>query len=109
VDKFYPEWDLWDQFLDDAMLQAMSLDALKNSHPINVDVKHPAQIREIFDAISYDKGGSVLRMLEYYVGIENFRKGLKHYLTKHRYSNAVGLDLLKSIGKIAHKPVDSLM
>ena len=36
VDKFYPEWDLWNQFLDDAMLQAMSLDALKNSHPINV-------------------------------------------------------------------------
>ena len=42
VDKFYPEWDLWDQFLDDAMLQAMSLDALKNSHPINVDVKTPS-------------------------------------------------------------------
>ena len=109
VDKFYPEWDLWDQFLDAAMLQAMSLDALKNSHPINVDVKHPAQIREIFDAISYDKGGSVLRMLENYVGIENFRKGLKHYLTLHKYSNAEGQDLWNSIGKIAHKPVDSMM
>ena len=48
-------------------------------------------------------------MLENYVGIENFRKGLKHYLTKHRYSNAEGLDLWKSIGKIAHKPVDSMM
>jgi tricorn protease interacting factor F2/3 len=91
------------------MLQAMSLDALKNSHPINVDVKHPAQIREIFDAISYDKGGSVLRMLENYVGIENFRKGLKHYLTLHKYSNAEGQDLWNSIGKIAHKPVDSMM
>jgi len=109
VNKFYPEWDLWDQFLDDAMLEAMSLDALKNSHPINVNVKHPAQIREIFDAISYDKGGSVLRMLENYVGIENFRKGLKHYLTKHRYSNAEGQDLWKSIGKIAHKPVETMM
>ncbi len=109
VDKFYPEWDLWDQFLDDAMLDAMSLDALKNSHPINVDVKHPAQIREIFDAISYDKGGSILRMLENYVGIENFRKGLKHYLTKHRYSNAEGRDLWDLIGKVARKPVSSMM
>jgi len=109
VNKFYPEWDLWDQFLGDAMLEAMSLDALKNSHPINVDVKHPAQIREIFDAISYDKGGNVLRMLENYVGIENFRKGLKYYLTQHRYSNAEGQDLWKSIGKIARKPVDSMM
>jgi tricorn protease interacting factor F2/3 len=109
VNKFYPEWDLWDQFLGDAMLEAMSLDALKNSHPINVDVKHPAQIREIFDAISYDKGGNVLRMLENYVGIENFRKGLKYYLTQHKYSNAEGQDLWKSIGKVAHKPVDSMM
>ena len=109
VNKFYPEWDLWDQFLDDAMLDAMSLDALKNSHPINVDVKHPAQIREIFDAISYDKGGNVLRMLENYVGIENFRKGLKYYLTQHKYSNAEGQDLWKSIGRVAHKPVDAMM
>ena len=109
VDKFYPEWDLWDQFLDDAMLQAMSLDSLRNSHPINVDVKHPAQIREIFDVISYDKGGNVLRMLENYVGIENFRKGLKHYLTSHKFSNAEGQDLWNSIGKISHKPVSSMM
>jgi tricorn protease interacting factor F2/3 len=109
VNKFYPEWNLWDQFLDDAMLEAMSLDALKNSHPINVDVKHPAQIREIFDAISYDKGGSVLRMLENYVGIENFRKGLKHYLTLHKYSNAEGQDLWNSIGKVARKPVGTMM
>ena len=109
VDKFYPDWDLWDQFLDDAMLQAMSLDSLRSSHPINVDVRHPAQIREIFDVISYDKGGNVLRMLENYVGIENFRKGLKHYLTKHKYSNAEGDDLWNSIGKISHKPVSSMM
>ena len=109
VDKFYPEWDLWNQFLEDAMLQAMSLDALKNSHPINVDVKHPAQIREIFDVISYDKGGCVLRMLENYVGVENFRKGLKQYLTKYRYSNAEGQDLWNSIGSIAHKPVKPMM
>ena len=43
VDKFYPEWDLWDQFLEDAMNTAMSLDALKTSHPINVKVNHPSR------------------------------------------------------------------
>ena len=109
VDKFYPNWDLWQQFLDDAMLQAMSVDSLKNSHPIDVKVDHPAQIREIFDSISYDKGGCVLRMLENYVGKENFRKGLKHYLTKHRYNNAEGKDLWAALGKVAHKPVKSMM
>jgi len=109
VDKFYPDWDLWEQFLDDAMIQAMGLDSLKNSHPIDVKVDHPAQIREIFDSISYDKGGCVLRMLEDYVGKENFRKGLKHYLTKHRYDNAEGDDLWKALGVVAHKPVKSMM
>jgi tricorn protease interacting factor F2/3 len=48
-------------------------------------------------------------MLENYVGIENFRRGLKHYLTKHKYSNAEGQDLWNSIGKIARKPVSSMM
>ena len=57
VDKFYPEWDLWDQFLDDAMNTAMSLDSLKTSHPIDVDVNHPSEIRSIFESISYDMGG----------------------------------------------------
>ena len=109
VDKFYPNWDLWQQFLDDAMLQAMSVDSLKNSHPIDVKVDHPAQIREIFDSISYDKGGCVLRMLENYVGKENFRKGLKYYLTKHRYNNAEGKDLWAALGKVAQKPVKSMM
>ena len=48
-------------------------------------------------------------MLENYVGVENFRKGLKHYLTKYRYSNAEGQDLWNSIGSIAHKPVKPMM
>ena len=61
VDKLYPEWDLWDEFLQDAMNTAMDLDSLESTHPIDVEVESPAQIREIFDAISYDKGGCILR------------------------------------------------
>ena len=109
VDKFYPKWDLWDQFLEDAMNVAMGLDSLKSSHPIDVKVNHPSEIREIFDAISYDKGGCVLRMLENYVGEKNFRNGLKKYLKKHMYANAEGKDLWDAIGKISKMPVRSLM
>ena len=109
VDKFYPEWDLWDQFLEDAMNTAMSLDALKTSHPIDVKVNHPSEIREIFDSISYDKGGCILRMLEHFVTEKNFQKGLQKYLKKHEYSNAEGKDLWKSIGDVAKKPIDKMM
>jgi len=109
TNKFYPEWELWDQFIEDAMNVAMSLDALKSSHPIDVKVNHPSEIREIFDAISYDKGGCVLRMLEHYVGESKFRQGLKVYLNKHKYGNAEGKDLWNTIGKISKLPVTSLV
>jgi len=109
VDKFYPEWDLWNQFVEDAMNVAMGLDSLKTTHPIDVKVNSPAEIREIFDAISYDKGGCVLRMLEHYVGEPNFRKGLKRYLSDFKYKNAEGVDLWNAIGKASRMPVTSMI
>ena len=109
VDKFYPEWDLWNQFVEDAMNVAMGLDSLKTTHPIDVKVNSPAEIREIFDAISYDKGGCVLRMLEHYVGEPNFQKGLKKYLSDFKYKNAKGQDLWDAIGKASKMPVTSMI
>jgi tricorn protease interacting factor F2/3 len=109
VDKFYPEWDLWNQFVEDAMNVAMGLDSLKTTHPIDVKVNSPAEIREIFDAISYDKGGCVLRMLENYVGEPNFRKGLVKYLKDFKYKNAKGQDLWDAIGKASKMPVSSMV
>lgn len=109
VDKFYPEWDLWDQFVEDAMNVAMGLDSLKTTHPIDVKVNSPAEIREIFDAISYDKGGNVLRMLEHFVGEPNFQKGLKKYLSDFKYKNAEGQDLWNAIGKASGMPVTSMI
>ncbi len=109
VDKFYPEWDLWNQFVEDAMNVAMGLDSLKTTHPIDVTVNSPAEIREIFDAISYDKGGCILRMLEHYVGEPNFQKGLKKYLSDFKYKNAEGNDLWDAIGKASKMPVTSMV
>ena len=109
VDKFYPEWDLWNQFVEDAMNVAMGLDSLKTTHPIDVKVNSPAEIREIFDAISYDKGGCVLRMLENYVGEPNFQKGLKKYLSDFKYKNAKGQDLWDAIGKASGMPVTTMI
>jgi len=109
VDQFYPEWNLWDQFIEDAMNTAMGLDSLKTTHPIDVTVNSPAEIREIFDAISYDKGGCVLRMLENYVGETNFRAGLKNYLSTFKYGNAQGQDLWDAIGKASKMPVSAMV
>lgn len=109
VDKIYPEWDFWDQFLISEMTGGLSLDSLQSSHPIDVAVKSPAEVRQIFDEISYNKGGSVLMMLEGFIGQENFRKGLHNYLKKHEYSNATTEDLWNSLGSISRKPVRQMM
>ncbi len=109
VDMMHPEWDLWDQFVETAMNTAMGLDALKSTHPIDVKVDSPAEIREIFDAISYDKGGCVLRMLEHYVGEPNFRRGLRKYLRDFKYGNARGQDLWDAIGRASKMPVGPMV
>ena len=97
VDRFHPEWNMWDQFVDDSMNAAMEMDSLRSTHPIDIRVDSPSQIREIFDAISYDKGGCILRMLEDFVGEASFKKGLRKYLRAFKYGNATGEDLWDSI------------
>lgn len=109
IDHIFPDWDIWTQFVATEMGQAFELDALKNTHPIEVEVGHPAEISEIFDKVSYSKGASILRMLWQYLGAEDFRKGLSHYLKKHAYANAKTEDLWKALEEISGKPVAAVM
>jgi aminopeptidase N len=109
VDTIYPEWDFWDQFLISEMTGGLSLDSLKSSHPIDVPVKSPSDVRQIFDEISYNKGGCVLMMLENFIGEDNFRRGLHGYLKKHEYGNATTEDLWNSLGSISRQPVRQMM
>lgn len=97
VDMLYPQWRMWDQFVDMSMEGAMRMDSLHSTHPIDVEVESPSQIREIFDAISYNKGACVLRMLEDMVGKVAFRNGLRLYLGRFKYRNATTNDLWECI------------
>ena len=93
VDSQFPEWELWTQFAVDEQQLALKLDSLEHTHPIEVSIKHPDEIRTIFDAISYQKGASVIHMLHDYLGAEPFRDGLRHYLKAHAYNNTDTVDL----------------
>jgi len=101
VNAVYPEWKVNLNFLIDEVATGMSADQLESTHPINVKVKSPDEIESIFDRISYEKGGSILMMLEDYAGPETFRKGLHRYLKEHAYSNATKFDLWDAIQKEA--------
>ncbi|MBI2314568.1 M1 family metallopeptidase [Candidatus Daviesbacteria bacterium] len=109
IDHIFPQWDIWTQFVGTELEEALELDALKNTHPVEVEVGHPAEIAEIFDKVSYSKGASVLRMLMSYLGEKDFRKGLQHYLKKYAYSNAQTLDLWNSLEQVSGKPVVKVM
>ncbi len=109
IDDLFPQWHIWTKFVMYDHASALELDCLENTHPIEVEVHHPDQISEIFDAISYEKGGSVLRMLMYYIGPQNFRKGLTYYLKKHSYKNTESIHLWEAFEKVSGKPVSKFM
>lgn len=109
MNRLFPEYDIWTQFVTDMYTQALDLDALKNSHPIEVEVGHPSEVDEIFDEISYNKGASVIRMLHHYIGDDDFRKGMNIYLTRHQYKNTVTEDLWAALEEASSKPVGAVM
>lgn len=98
-----PDWGIDQFFLNDDLHGVMRLDALDSSHPIIQPVNDPDQITEIFDTISYSKGSSVLRMLEYAIGSDIFRDGVIDYISTHLYNNAKTQDLWDSLQKIYDK------
>ena len=109
VDECFPEYDIWTQFVTHDLIRALDLDAMSNSHAIEVPVGHPDEIDEIFDAISYSKGSSVIRMLHAYIGDEAFRAGMHNYLSKHAYKNTFTEDLWEALGDASGKPVGKIM
>uniref|UniRef100_A0A8C5QIY1 Aminopeptidase n=1 Tax=Leptobrachium leishanense TaxID=445787 RepID=A0A8C5QIY1_9ANUR len=109
VDHCFPEYDIWTQFVFADYARAQELDALDNSHPIEVSVGHPSEVDEIFDAISYSKGASVIRMLHDYIGDEDFRKGMHQYLNKFKERNAATEDLWESLEEASGKPIAAVM
>lgn len=109
VDHIFPQWQMWTQFISDEQQAALRLDALNNTHPIEVPVHHPDEIRTIFDTISYSKGSSVIHMLHNYLGADNFKQGLHSYLKKHAYENTDTIDLWDSLSEVSGKDVRSFM
>src|SRR2546423_14818148 len=109
VNALHPEWKMWTQFFGLDTISGLTLDGLRSSHPIEVTVKDPAEIREIFDDISYSKGASILRMLEQFLGEASFRRGLRNYLKEHSYGNARTEDLWRALEAVSEQPVRALM
>jgi puromycin-sensitive aminopeptidase len=108
VDAWKPEWRRWDSFTI-SRAAAMQVDGLKSTRPIEFPVEKPEEAAGMFDVLTYEKGASVLRMLEQYLGAEGFRDGIRLYLRRHEYANAETTDLWDALEESTQQPVRALM
>eukprot|EP01034_Spumella_vulgaris_P022812 gene22812-28982_t len=109
VDALFPDYKIWEQYTTDAFGSAQRLDALRSSHPIIVPIAHAEEVEQVFDAISYCKGSTVVNMVAAIVGKDKFREGLQLYMNRHAYGNTETIDLWNAWSEVSGKDIAGLM
>ena len=99
--------DMWAGHLAFGKQHAYLADQGPISHPIRQPVHNVAEAASIFDAITYDKGASVLHQLMAYVGEENFSVGMTAYFARHAWGNTTLQDLIDALAKASGRDVDA--
>ena len=108
TESFRPQWDRWIEF-GLSRSAAFDTDALDSTRPIEFPVVSPEEAEGMFDVLTYEKGGAVLRMLEQYLGEDVFRDGIRRYLSTHVYGNTETTDLWDAIEAASGQPVRRIM
>jgi puromycin-sensitive aminopeptidase len=104
TDAFRPDWDRWTSF-GVARTAAFDVDALRGTRPIEFPVVSPDEAEAMFDVLTYEKGAAVLRMFEQWLGPDEFRSGIRHYLADHAYGNTRTSDLWDALEAATGRPV----
>jgi aminopeptidase N len=102
--QVHPEWRPWLQTLADRQ-EAMGNDARTGTHPLVMDIPDATSNGGAFDSITYAKGAQVIRTLEATMGEDAFRDGMRRYMKRHAYANAVTDDLWAALDEGAARPI----
>lgn len=108
VDAWKPAWKRWVTF-GVSRAAALTVDGLRSSRPIEFPVVAPRDADAMFDVLTYEKGGAVLRMVEQYLGDAVFREGVRRYLARHQYGNAETTDLWRALGEASRESIPAIM
>ncbi|MCU1499729.1 MAG: putative aminopeptidase [Acidimicrobiales bacterium] len=108
TDAYRPDWERWTDF-GLARSAAFDTDSLSTTRPIEYEVITAADSEGMFDVLTYEKGASVVRMLQQYLGEDRFQAGIRHYLKAHAYGNTETTDLWDSIEAATGEPVRQIM
>lgn len=106
-ERFHPQWQSWLNGYSQKQF-AMALDARRTSHPIQQPIANESEAMVAFDAITYNKGQALIRMLENYLGEAAFRDGIRGYMARHAYGNTTTADLWQALERAAQKPVTGI-
>ena len=109
TDAMRPEWKRWLTFANLEVPWAMDTDKLATTRTIEFEVNSPAEVDEMFDAITYGKGCAVLHMIDEFMGTEQFRAGVGSYLRKHQYANTVTSDLWEGLDGASEWRIGEIM
>ena len=109
VDHYCPDWDTWQQFLYSMTGPALTRDALQETFAIEIPGGEHVVINSSTAPIIYNKGGSILRQIQGYIGEDSFKQGLQHYLKTYAYDCAASQDLWQSFEAVTRQPISELM
>ena len=104
TDAFRPDWQRWVDF-GLSRSAAFDTDALSSTRPVEYPVLSPEDADGMFDILTYEKGASVVRMLEQYLGAERFTAGIRRYMARHQYGNTETSDLWDALEEETGEPV----
>lgn len=99
-DELFPEWSVWNTFIDNEYNHALELDSLNSSHSIEIPIENSKDINQIFDGISYAKGSCLVRFLASYIGPIKFREGMQNYMKKNMWKNTKSNDLWDAFDEV---------
>ncbi|MFT4221118.1 MAG: aminopeptidase N [Microbacterium sp.] len=102
------EWtEAWTTFNAMEKSWAYRQDQLPSTHPVVAEINDLEDVQVNFDGITYAKGGSVLKQLAAWVGIDAFFAGVGAYFEKHQWGNTELSDLLAELETTSGRELDT--
>ena len=96
----FPSWNRELKKLTNSYIYAMDIDSVPSSDPIvraYNKTQSNAQIDALFNSITYDKGGAILKMYYHYLGEEKFIKWIRDFYATYKYQNGNTTQLLAKL------------
>ncbi|MBI5062131.1 MAG: M1 family peptidase, partial [Desulfatitalea sp.] len=109
VAHYHPDWGIWDQFLLTETATALVRDGLRDTIAIEIPGGEHVVINSSTAPIIYNKGGSILRMIQGYIGAEAYQQGVRGYLKQHQYACAESRHLWEAFEQASAQPITAMM